>query len=342
MLKQFLLLALCMGFAAAKCPGATPCSGHGRCGLDDTCSCYANYMGGDCADRVCPFSRAFGDIIDTSVTAREAHYYAECGGKGKCDRKTGQCECYVGYTGKGCKRSSCPSSNGLSCSGHGVCKNLGAVNSGYVAWDAEKTQVCVCDPGYEGYGCGERSCRLGDDPVSLFDTPENPTTAQRDQIVQVSIAGTGVSGEFTLSYTDWRGSKVTTWPIDVADISVIAIKQALQGLPNNAIPSIEVSLGTINANAKDFSVTFSDAMNTGNGNTLELSTAGCTLHGCQPYYTGLTVSGGSLTSTVTTTQTGTKEFSTCSGRGRCDTETGLCQCFEGYTGPSCSTQTVHM
>merc|ERR1712146_132078 len=84
---------------------------------------------------------------------RTPHYYAECGDKGKCDRKTGQCECYVGYTGKGCKRSSCPTSNGLTCSGHGVCKTLAAVNSGYTEWDAEKTQVCVCDAGYEGYGC---------------------------------------------------------------------------------------------------------------------------------------------------------------------------------------------
>jgi hypothetical protein len=35
----------------------------------------------------------------------EAHFYMECSGKGDCDRKTGQCVCYVGYTGSACQRS---------------------------------------------------------------------------------------------------------------------------------------------------------------------------------------------------------------------------------------------
>lgn len=37
--------------------------------------------------------------------ADEAHFYAECSGKGFCSRDTGLCSCYDGYTGAACQRS---------------------------------------------------------------------------------------------------------------------------------------------------------------------------------------------------------------------------------------------
>merc|ERR1712146_416865 len=43
---------------------------------------------------------------------------------------------------------------------------------------------------------------------------------------------------------------------------------------------------------------------------------------------------------VTETVKGTSENWECSGRGICDAQTGLCECFEGYTNDDCSTQTV--
>lgn len=47
----------------------------------------------------------------------EGHFYMECSNQGLCDRSTGTCECFDGFSGRGCSRSSCPS----DCSGHGVC-----------------------------------------------------------------------------------------------------------------------------------------------------------------------------------------------------------------------------
>lgn len=36
-------------FVQAECPG--DCSGHGTCGLNDKCSCYAMWQGIDCSLR---------------------------------------------------------------------------------------------------------------------------------------------------------------------------------------------------------------------------------------------------------------------------------------------------
>ena len=43
---------------------------------------------------------------------------------------------------------------------------------------------------------------------------------------------------------------------------------------------------------------------------------------------------------VEETVKGTSENAECSNRGNCDTQTGLCGCFAGYTGEDCSVQTV--
>jgi len=95
----------------------------------------------------------------------EAHFYRECSNKGLCDRETGLCECFPGYEGSGCRRTACPQ----DCNGNGICRTIlesgRADADGYSAWDAEKTQLCVCDPGWTGPACSMRSCPKGADPV---------------------------------------------------------------------------------------------------------------------------------------------------------------------------------
>jgi len=50
----------------------------------------------------------------------EGHFYMECSNQGMCDRSTGQCQCFDGYTGLGCNRFACPE----DCSGHGRCLDI--------------------------------------------------------------------------------------------------------------------------------------------------------------------------------------------------------------------------
>jgi hypothetical protein len=109
--------------ADASCPNA--CSGNGICGAQDKCSCYQNWQGADCSSRTCPSTLAWADTADGT---NQAHYYAECGNKGICDRKSGECKCFDGYEGKGCRRSTCPE----GCSGHGTCEYIEELASDFV------------------------------------------------------------------------------------------------------------------------------------------------------------------------------------------------------------------
>jgi hypothetical protein len=91
----------------------------------------------------------------------EAHFYRECANKGTCDRTTGICNCFPGYEGEGCSRTSCPS----NCNGHGRCRTIADEYPTYSAWDLHHTQMCACDPGYSGPSCAQRDCPKGADPV---------------------------------------------------------------------------------------------------------------------------------------------------------------------------------
>ena len=186
----------------------------------------------------------------------EGHFYMECSNRGLCDRSTGQCKCFPGYTGEACRRTVCPN----DCSGHGTCESVKelAVASGftYGLWDAEKSMACSCDPGYGGIACSERVCPFGDDPLTKART--SPEKDQADEIQYIDLySDVGpFSGKIFLKYTDYYGKQ---WHTDKIGVAVIpsgisnpdysasdmqtATKAALENLPNNVIGNVDVSVG---------------------------------------------------------------------------------------------------
>merc|ERR1711968_185157 len=109
----------------------------------------------------------------------------ECSGQGECDRKTGECKCYDGFTGDGCRHSACPN----DCSGHGTCEFVSDMQTGTATaaagrshiqysefvdsdrslvegWDSKKSRGCKCDPYYTGNDCSVRICPKGNDPLT--------------------------------------------------------------------------------------------------------------------------------------------------------------------------------
>mmetsp|Transcript_17331 Transcript_17331/g.29308 ORF Transcript_17331/g.29308 Transcript_17331/m.29308 type:complete len:186 (-) Transcript_17331:468-1025(-) len=103
------------------------CNGHGTCiNSTSSCSCYegwgastdiAFYKAPDCSLRSCPSDRAWADVPSSPT---QAHALMECSNRGTCDRSTGQCKCFEGFTGAACQRNKCPN----DCSGHGICLSM--------------------------------------------------------------------------------------------------------------------------------------------------------------------------------------------------------------------------
>lgn len=251
MFRFFLALALVVS-ASAVCDNA--CSGHGTCMTDDVCKCYDNWGvgmshdSGDCSERVCPFELAWVDVPDNTGTF---HKYAECAGRGICDRGTGECACFDGYEGKGCQRTTCPN----DCSGHGTCEYIEDMafaatwndyeNRGFKhdakkfalhSWDSGKIRGCVCDAQYGDVDCSKRMCPYGNDVLDVRDNLSVSTKYQQQNLIfyssdhtaQTSPLAGGVDtlkGEtFALTFKSRLNETFTTIPIvfDATGISELA------------------------------------------------------------------------------------------------------------------------
>ena len=169
----------------------------------------------------------------------EAHFYMECSNRGLCDRETGECNCFEGYTGQGCRRTTCPD----DCSGHGLCQTIGQQKGShaYELWDAEMSRSCVCDPGFGGPNCAARKCPVGDDPLTVDDQHET-------QWVDISLSTKALfSGTVTLAYTDPNTETWVTAPFAIAPFhgqptgTSSSAQAALRALPHDMLGSVIVT-----------------------------------------------------------------------------------------------------
>merc|ERR1711988_1039893 len=121
------------------------------------------------------------------------------------------------------------------------------------------------------------------------------------------------------------------------------------GVPNFAIPNVTVSA----PESGKYDVTFVDAGNAGLQANLECSWQGTNTYNkpsSAPRFAASTTIAGTKRACAVTHEALTfykpqdgyalKESVTCSNRGDCDSGTGTCTCWEGFTGEACSAQTV--
>jgi len=257
--------------------------------IRDKWVCDEGFGGETCQERLCPETVAFTSGTDggtpslslgvvwntdagqgTSSTFNNQHSYRECGGRGTCDYETAICQCFPGFTGVGCRRTTCP--NG--CSGHGVCindniANYAAAGGGNVPdkthkdintwgnlWSADKFQGCKCDGGWGGNDCSLRQCPRGDDP----ETQCADDLGNDIQYIECTDLYAKKEAFFKLRFTDVLGNRYDTRSIvlrahepevtvaNKQEVGLLytnqlssSIQTALESLPNFVIPKVEVS-----------------------------------------------------------------------------------------------------
>jgi hypothetical protein len=281
MLSKIVLFAAVVASASANCDNN--CSGHGTCMTDDVCKCYDNWGNGlshdsgDCSDRICPYELAW---VDTPDRNGKHHKYAECAGRGICNRESGECQCFDSYEGKGCQRTTCPN----DCSGHGTCEYIEdmsipdvwavytktesfAKTFEYNNWDEGKIRGCVCDATYGDVDCSKRMCPYANDVLDVRDDLIRSTRFQKQQLnFQASdfdlgfdgAAGSGSSlanninsmaglngKTFALTFRSKLNETFTTIPIvfkaNALPEFLNDIQLALLQLPNGVIDGITVA-----------------------------------------------------------------------------------------------------
>ncbi|KAL4173999.1 hypothetical protein KRP22_005944 [Phytophthora ramorum] len=329
-------LATIVGVADAAC--ANSCSGHGRCGSSNQCTCDADWaLAPDCSLRKCPTGVAW---TDKAKTANVAHALAECSNRGVCDYSKGECSCFNGYTGAACQRLRCPS----DCSGHGLCyssatlalqygpdslPSVGGDGVGpvYSNWEKDSMSNCMCDMGYTGPDCSQFMCAKNDDPLT---TGQGYRTIQ----IQVGASTTALTGSFRIHFL----GDVAVLSADVAADTAhqVACAKAFQSM--RTVLSATCTITSVNSVTKEaiYTVTFTEWVHLGGENNL-------LYHSGNPPLSSFTCDLSQITSANTPTcvitdivATNVIEHVYCSNRGLCDFSTGACICYADFKGMDCN------
>ena len=339
------ILCLCyLIWHSAEAACANGCSGHGTCGQSNVCTCFTGWDGGaaDCSYRVCPTGPAWAD---KPYATDSAHLPALCSNAGLCNRQSGQCECFKGFTGSACQRSVCPN----SCSGHGTCVSIGDVSyyygadynqlhrldtdawaSGdgkgvvYTNWDKDSITMCECDPSYFGPDCSLHMCAKGDDPLTINQN-------YRQMKFSVKVDSGSIAGDVGISFQG------TTTYVDLDAPSGAMCKNAVEASPH--FGTVGCFYTAVSGQEASFDFVFYSWPLMSRGNNLfshdgnpVLSSFHCDvslLIGDNPQCLFEDVQVDNV-----------REWNYCSNRGNCDFSSGLCSCNAGYGGAACSNSTL--
>lgn len=340
-MSAFLIISFLVSYllvVSARCPNL--CNGHGTCEEGNTCICFDGFNGGaaDCSSRTCPYGVAW---VDKAYADGAAHQNAECSNAGFCERATGNCKCNEGFTGSACQRTSCPS----GCSGHGTCSTIrdlsvfegpdydhAVTNYGdglgveYNQWDKYSVTACKCDQGFAGPDCSQMLCPKGDDPLTLNQNYRSIRfTVFNEHQYAEDYVGLQFMGETVL--------------VNVFDLSACSNALSNKG-PFGTVGCVTSKSYASNLYQQVFTLTFyswptyprSNNLYSNDGNPL-LTAFHCDVSTIK---SGLGSPYCSFEDIVTTD---IREYVSCSNRGHCDHSKGLCDCVDGYGGPSCANAT---
>jgi hypothetical protein len=301
------------------------CANKGICDRETgECACLAGYTGKACARQVCP---------------------DDCSGHGTCE--------YMDELAYGTVFN--------DAGGTALGSGAGRPAAVTAAWDSGRARACVCDAGWNGINCASKKCPYGNDVLDL--TSDNDVNPSQVQTITLTLAaatdrqlvGTGDATfaawngkTFALTFTSQMGERFTTIPIKIttswatSDELKLAIEAALKGLPNNVINDVEVTCtsATVNSVADAglaIAVKFKGSANQGKQHLLEVETLACG-DGCTPTISGIDmlVHWGTYVSSISETTEADYNSFECGRRGKCDSDTGICACFEGFTGEACT------
>jgi len=307
------------------------CSARGLCDrTTGSCDCFPGYEGKACQRTVCPNS---------------------CSGHGQCayiedlPYQSTTFDWYNNYY---------PSSIVLK---NFLPQDYHTVGSTHY-WDNHKTRGCVCDPEWGDVDCSKRICAYGTD---IMDHRHNVLDVQvyHKQLITFTLnsANTAQNGNtFALTFKSKGNETFTTFPIVFNHCGLPAcveannlelardIKAGLEALPNRVIDHVNVRITSVSAGITIL-VEFDGNHVQGKQNMLTVRNYKCG-DGCTPQLTGLEIVPGTMNVvSATTVDTGGVTIADynsyeCGRRGKCNYDTGVCQCFSGYTGLACNTITA--